>query len=140
MLIGWGPFRLTITGYSFNELVRTTSGRVVSAPVLQAPMPTHLLGAGEDTISLVSTLYPRAQAPMVMAQVAGIRAAIKHQTPFMMLHISGLIFGRYVGVSLKEKHSYIDVNGIPNKVDCELTLKRYNGGAGGLLSAILDIF
>ena len=131
MMMMLGPFIFSIPTFSAEGLNRQVSGRVEGASVIGAAPPTHLLGPNADTIDITSSFYPYHMNGAGLAQLRGIQEACRLQTPMMMVSIGGLVFGRWVLVSVGEQQSFFHpVTGTPQKVDVDLSLQQYVGGRG----------
>jgi phage protein U len=130
-LMRLGPFIFAIPTFSFEELSRKVSGRVESQMVIGSPPPTHRLGPGEETITLTSTLYPYHLNGGGLGQLEGVRGACQAQTAMMMVSQSGLVFGRWVIREVGDGQTFFHPrSGIPQRVEVNLALLRYNGGIG----------
>ncbi|MBO6755765.1 MAG: phage tail protein [Roseibium sp.] len=126
--MGWGPFRFTVPTYSVEQLKRNTAARVQSAPVVGGRPITHLLGAGEETISLESTFFPHHLNKGGLSQLSGVRDAVTAQTPHLLVHVSGLVFGRWVATAVDEGQTTFAADGLPCEVTTTLELTRYISG------------
>ena len=135
MLMGWGPFRFTVPTYSVEELSRHATGRVQPVPVVGTKSPTHILGTDPVRIDLQSTFHPRHYNKAGMIQLVGVRAAIEQQTPFILLAISGIIFGSFIGVDVQEGQSEFDASSTPETVTVTLSLMEYVSQSFGSRSA-----
>ncbi len=125
MLMGWGPFRFTVPAYSVEELNRRMSARVYSQPVVGRRPTTHLLGPGEETITLASTFHPHHLNRAGMALLLAVRAAVTANEPLILVHVGGLVFGRWVGTDISDGQSLFAVGGTPNTVTVSLSLTKY---------------
>ena len=134
-LMQLGGFVFEIPTYAFESLKRDVSSRAESQMVVGAAPPTHLLGPGEETISLTSTFYPFHLNGGGLGQLEGVRQACRDQTPMMMVSSSGLVHGRWVIRSVGDTQEYFHPNGLPQKVDVDMTLVRYVGGVGAARSS-----
>ena len=129
-----GPFRFDVPTYSVEGLRRSAGGRVAPQDVIGAPPPTHLLGPGDETMSLNSTFFPRHLNGRGLGQLAGVRLASKQQTPLMFISVTGIVFGRWVIVEVSDHQAHFDPLGVPEKVVVDMELIKYNrpGGLAGL--------
>ena len=130
MLMGWGPFRFTVPTYSVESLNRAMSSRVASQPVIGARPPTHLLGPNEETITLQSTFYPHHLNRMGLAQLTGVRQAVASQTPHILVHVGGGIFGRWVARDISDEQTMFDTRGVPQCITVSMTMVYYVSGLG----------
>jgi len=130
-LMRLGPFIFAVPTFSYETLNRQVSARVESQPVIGAAPPTHLLGPNGDTIDMTCSFFPFHLNGGGLLQLRALQAATRLQTPLMMVSISGLIFGRWVPVSVGESHSHLHpVTGTPQKVDVDISLQQYVGARG----------
>jgi phage protein U len=130
-LMRLGAFVFAVPTYSFESLQRSVSSRAESQMVIGAAPPIHLLGPGEETVSLSSTFFPFHLNGAGLAQLEGIRAACQAQTPMMMVSIGGVVFGRWIIRDVGDSQSFFHPSGAPQKVEVDMSLVKYTAGGTG---------
>lgn len=130
MLMAWGPHRFEVRNYSVEDMASRVSARVAHSEVIGRAPLTHLLGEGVDEIRLDSAFYPYHFNTGAFPQLRSVRTSVKDQTPWMLVHVSGRVFGSWIGESIDDEQTIFDTKGIPNAVTATLTLKRYTGLGG----------
>ncbi len=126
MLMQLGPFQFSVPTYSVERIGYDVTARVAPQQVIGAAPITHLLGPGDETVRLSSTFYPRHLNVGGLAQLEGVRAACRAQTPMMMVSIAGTVFGNWIITNVGDESSMIISSGIAERVTVELTLLQYN--------------
>lgn len=139
MLMGWGPFRFTVPNYSVEDLARKAAGRVRPVPVVGRKPQLHVLGPDPVRIDLQSTFHPQHMNRNGMTQLAGVRAAVEQQLPYILLNARGILFGRFVGVEVQEEQTDFAFGGTPGSVTTTLSLMEY-AGPGGTPGGFGDLF
>lgn len=130
MLMALGPFRFRVPSYSAEEMKRHVSSRIAGPEVIGARPPTHLLGPGEETVSISSTFFPYHLNGAGLAQLEGVRAACVAQLPLMMVSIAGLVFGRWIITEVGDEKTMFGASGQPQRVTVDMSLTRYVGRGG----------
>lgn len=146
-----GNFQFNLKGLSPNTITRKTeynwpdSERIGDLPNLQN------LGVSKDQIEIEGVFYPKlhgdvswsnivssqsisnamnvmknlvANGVSTYTNIADIRNSDLCKTANNLINDSGEILGKFVIVSISETQSYFDKNGVAQKIEFTLTLKR----------------
>ena len=169
-----GDFQFSLKTLSPNSLSRTTeynwpdSERVGDLPFLQN------LGISKDIVEIEGVFYPRfasdggfstnstilnnavdliasqfgfdANSGGSYGSINDIRKSNLCKTSNNLINDNGEILGKFVITSIKETQSYFDKNGVTQKIEFTLTLKRTPEltesaieGAGSIVDAITNL-
>lgn len=137
-LMALGPFRFSVSTYSVEEMKRSLESRVASQPIIGAAPRHHLLGPGDETITLTSTFYPFHLNGGGLGQLTGVRAACRAQAVLPLVGANGVRYGAFVIKSIGNTDTLYHPNGTAQKIDVDLNLIRYNGGGG--IGLMLSVF
>ncbi|MBR1734604.1 MAG: phage tail protein [Alphaproteobacteria bacterium] len=142
-----GNFQFSLKTLSPQTLSRKTeynwpdSERIGDLPNLQN------LGISKDQIEIEGVFYPKLHGDVSWSNItsslgkntisytsiADIRSSDLCRMANNLINDNGEILGRFVIVSISETQSYFDKNGVPQKIEFTLTLKRSSGNTNATI-------
>jgi phage protein U len=138
-----GNFQFSLKTLSVNSLSRSTEFNWVGIDRAGDLPYVQNLGITKDDIEIGGIFYPKLIANNSNYRtVADIRNSNLCKTANNLITDFGEILGKFVIVSITENQSYFDKNGVAQKVEFKLMLKRTPGakdafvGIGGANSLV----
>ncbi len=131
-MMGLGDFRFCLDTAAHQELERNSAWRWPSVERIGARPALQYVGPGEDKITMRGTIYPHFRGGL--GQVSAMREQAAKGLPLLMIDGTGRVWGKYVITDIREGQSTFFSNGMPRKVDFDLSLSMYDDdGAGSIV-------
>ena len=130
-----GLFVFSVQTAPFDSISRANSWRWPSNDRTGADQVYQYTGRDEETITLTGTLMPEYSGGPIHLEM--LRMMANAGKPYLMMGGDGKIYGYYIITALNEDKSALMSNGEAQKIDFNMTLKRYTSiTAGGMLSML----
>ena len=123
VMMGLGQFRFSVATAAWREFSHQAEYRWESQARLGRRPALQYLGPGDETKTLSGTIYPTYRGGL--GQVGQMRAMAEQGEPMVLIDGRGAVHGKWCITSVTEKGSVPLSNGVPKRIDFELTLKRY---------------
>ena len=95
--------------------------------VVGAQKPREAMGVADAPVTLFGKLFPHRFG---MGGLEDLAAMAESSSPQMLIRGDGTALGWHCIERVKEKHSYLDAEGVGRVIDFEITLTRSPTGAG----------
>ena len=123
MLMILGAYRFTIDNAAYQRLQRTTKYKWQEVNRLGSNPSLQFTGFEAETINLDGTIYPSFKGGL--RQITLMRAQASLGKPLFLISGNGFAFGRWCIASISENNSHFLKDGAPQKIEFNLTLKKY---------------
>lgn len=134
MLMIYGLFVFSTQSAPFNELEHSVDYRWASNDRVGRHPAYQYLGKGEDSMTINGTLMPEfSGGPLSLAL---LRMLADSGKAYLLMSGNGKIYGYYFIENINETGSHFLKNGTPQKIEFTVSLKRYDGGLGGVIGSI----
>lgn len=139
MLMVYGLFVFSVRGIPFDALERERNWRWAANEPVGAPPVLQYLGRGGETITLSGVLHPEYTAGTMSLDMLQMMADTGKQ--WLLMSGYGNIYGYYVLEQISDAQTYQTENGIPQRIEFTITLRRYAGlhGMLGKLAPLLPL-
>jgi len=121
MLMSLGEFVFELSTLAFNQLQRQNDWRHASAEPVGAAPEYQPLGPGAETFQMSGTLYREfgnREGLDTLREMADTGEA------FAMVDGTGKVYGMYVINTISETGSYLDLDGVPKKIEFSMRITR----------------
>lgn len=143
VLMGLGPFRFSLSTFSYDEIKRRSEARVEEVKIIGSRPSLHRSGLEVETIEMKSVFHPmHIPGNSGLYQVAAMRAAVGSSYPFVGNRIGvGDVFGTWLLAAVEDTQKEIFVDGLGQAVEVGIELK-YDGrsrslGAAAALASLI---
>lgn len=137
-----GPFAFEALGFGYEGVQRKVTTPWTDMQVAQSLNQMQWMGPTSDEITIKGVLFPVELGGQ--ASLSGLVEAATSGMPLTLVSgdmSEGIIHGVYVVQSIDEDRSYFTSYGEARRNAYSISLKKYQGGgAGGLLSNIINLF
>lgn len=123
MLLTLGLFVFSVQTAPFDSIKRKNAWRWPSNNRTGADQVYQYTGRDEETITLTGTLMPEYTGGLSNIDI--LRTMADRGEPYLLMAGSGDIYGYYIITDLDEDQSYLLDDGTAQKIDFNITLKRY---------------
>jgi phage protein U len=130
MMLQLGDFQFSIATAAYQELRRSAEYRWASQERIGATDALQFTGFGAEGIEMRGVIYPFHRGGM--GQVDALRAAAEAGQPLQLVSGEGRVLGDWVILGINETQGLFARGGIPQKVEFDLRLRRYEGGQRAL--------
>jgi uncharacterized protein len=142
VLMGLGPFRFSLSSFTYDEIKRRAEARVEEVNIIGARPSLHKSGLAVETIEIKSVFHPMHVAGNYgLSQIAAMRASVGNSYGFIGNRIGvGDILGQWLLFAVEDTHKEIFVDGLGQAVEVGIELK-YDGRnrSSGALSALAGL-
>lgn len=134
MLMVYGLFIFSVQSAPFNQLEHSVNYRwAANSRVGQHPA-YQFLGKGEDSITLNGTLMPEFSGGPLSLSLLDMLA--ESGEAYLLMAGNGTIYGYYIIDKISQTSSHFFADGTPQKIEFTVSLKRYDGGLGGMIGSL----
>jgi len=139
MLYMIGPLALTVHGLNAEGASRKRKMDFAEKGVLGRRKPLENVGEGDDSLELTGAVLPyRLGGVGELALLEMLRASAQ---PQLVLRGDGALLGWYVIEEVSEKHSYLSAQGLGQKIEVSINLKRDEApSASDFMGAFASLF
>ncbi|MGA2491839.1 MAG: phage tail protein [Roseiarcus sp.] len=104
--------------------------------IVGAQKPREAMGVADAPVTLFGKLFPHRFG---MGGLEALAAMAEGIAPQMLIRGDGTVLGWHCVERVKEKHSYLDAEGVGRVIDVEITLTQSPSGAGaGAMMTLLQ--
>lgn len=139
MLMQIGPVTAEIYPYNIHEVSRDTGADHVEKPVMGARPPLEFVGESVGEFNLASRLFP-----LKLGGTGDLDKLQRHRKsgkPLYLVRGDGRVLGWHVITDMGEVHTYLDGQGVGQKIEVDVTLRQSQGpGQGSYFSIISGVF
>lgn len=142
-LMAYGPFRFSLSSFTYEELKRKAEARLEDVNVIGRRPSLHRMGLGRETIHFTSLFHPKhLRGNMGLSQVSGLRSSLGQTYSLVGNRLGvGDMFGSWALQTVEETHTEIFIDGLGQAVAVELEMiydgrNRSSGAARALISLI----
>ena len=122
MMMALGMFVFSLPTVAYQTLRRQTEWRHASNSRVGAAPAYQFIGKGDDTITLSGWFAPEFMGSAGALKL--LRRMGDTGKAYMLVDGMGTVHGAYIIASMDEEHSIFYVNGLAQRLDFTLTLKR----------------
>lgn len=122
MMMSFGTFVFSLGTAAFQQLQRQQQWRFGSNERIGASAALQFLGPGEETIELSGLIAPEFTGERASLDTLRELAALGQQLP--LVDGTGTVYGSYVIVGLNETGTLFFRDGIPRRIEFQLSLRR----------------
>jgi len=128
VLMGLGPFRFSLSTFSYDEIKRKTEARVEAVKIIGARPSLHVSGLEVEKIEIKSVFHPKhLPGNSGLYQIAAMRSCVGQTYGFVGNRIGvGDILGQWMLQSVEDTQKEIFVDGLGQVVEVEIEL-QYDG-------------
>jgi uncharacterized protein len=128
MLMTLGSVTFEVQPFNTHEYSHTHQTDYVDKPVVGARKPLEFVGDGDETWTISGRLFPKKLGGL--NGLARLASARKSGVPQYLMRGDGRPMGFVAILSVTEKSTYLDVDGVGKIVEFEVTVKQ--AGAPGI--------
>lgn len=122
MLMLIGAVAVEVWPFNATETSRDTGGDYVEKPVMGRRPPLEFVGEASETINVTARLFPAKLGGL--GNLAMLDAMRRSGIPQYVMRGDGFPLGWMAVVSVSERSSHLDVNGVGQVIDVDINLKR----------------
>lgn len=136
VLMGLGPFRFSLSTFSYDEIKRKAEARVEAVKIIGSRPSLHLAGLEVEKVTFKSVFHPmHLPGNTGLYQVAAMRASLGMSYSFVGNRVGiGDVLGRWLIQSVEETQTEIFVDGLGQAVEVEVEL-QYDGRSRSVSAA-----
>lgn len=136
VLMGLGPFRFSLSTFTYDEIKRKTEARVEAVKIIGARPSLHLSGLEVEKITMKSIFHPmHMPGNSGLYQVSAMRSSVGMSYPFVGNRVGiGDVLGRWLLQSVEDTQTEIFVDGLGQAVEVEIEL-QYDGRSRSVSAA-----
>lgn len=127
VMMALGDYRFGLSTAAYTSLSRSTEYRWEEAERLTRAPALQWVGPGGETIELQGVILPHFRGGV--GQVARLRDEAGKGAPLQLVDGRGVVWGRYCLTSIRETGGNFTSDGIPRRIEFQLTLKAYGEDA-----------
>ena len=107
--------------------------------IVGAQKPREAMGVADAAVTLFGKLFPHRYG---LGGLEALAAMAEGTAPQMLIRGDGTVLGWHCTERVKEKHSYLDNEGVGRVIDIEITLTQSptGPGAGAMMSLLQGLF
>jgi phage protein U len=107
--------------------------------IVGAQKPREAMGVADAPVTLFGKLFPHRYG---LGGLEALAAMAEGTAPQMLIRGDGTVLGWHCTERVKEKHSYLDNEGVGRVIDIEITLTQSptGPGAGAMMSLLQGLF
>ena len=121
-MLALGNFRFSLATAAYRDFARTAKCRWVANDSVGAEPTQQYVGPGEQTVRLAGVIYPHYKGGF--RQLALMRFEAERGEALFLVSGSGDVLGRWAIREVQEKRTVFQSNGLPMKMEFDLTLVR----------------
>lgn len=138
MLMMIGPVQLDVVPFNADGYGHGHEASFAEKPVLGARPPLEFVGEGPETWTIRGKIFPEKFGGMGHLEV--LYEARASGLPQYMMRGDGALMGWVNILSVNEKSSYLDKDGVGRVITVDITVKRSSGpSAGSFFSLLADV-
>ncbi len=122
MMMSFGTFVFSMSTAAYQELQRQQAWRYGAGERVGARAALQFLGPGEDTIQLAGLIAPELTG--TRASLDTLRDLADGGEALPLVDGAGKVYGNYVIQQLAETSSLFFKDGVPRRIEFQLSLKR----------------
>ncbi|OIP87325.1 MAG: hypothetical protein AUK37_01615 [Rhodobacterales bacterium CG2_30_65_12] len=139
MLYQIGALKIDVTPFNAHGVTISRQTDYVPKPVVGAEQPLEYVGEGANTMRLSGTLWPERIGGM--GQLSRLQSMRASGSPQFVMRGDGTPLGWWAILDVKEDHRHLGPNGVGNRIDLTINMRRAGRPSGfGLLAFILGMF
>jgi phage protein U len=123
ILMALGDYRFSLSSAAYKELSRTSAWRWTKQERMGRKPARHFTGPDSDSITLAGTIYPHYWGGL--GQINEMRRQADTGKPLILVDGTGRVWGKWCVVKVTERQSNFLPNGVPLKMDFDLTLEEF---------------
>lgn len=123
VMMALGEYRFGLSTAAFADLQRTSEYRWAKQERMGRKPARQYTGPDGDTISLSGVIYPHYRGGL--GQINAMRAQAGKGKPLLLVDGLGRVWGKFCLVKVQEGQTRFLSNGVPLKMDFNLSLEEY---------------
>jgi len=127
VMMALGDYRFGLATAAYTSLSRSTEYRWEEAERLTRAPALQWVGPGGETIELQGMILPHFRGGA--HQVAQMRVEAAKGEPLLLVDGRGVVWGLYCVTQVRETGGNFTSDGIPRRIEFQLTLKAYGEDA-----------
>lgn len=135
MLYQIGALKIDVTPFNAHGVTISRQTDYVAKPVLAAEPPLEYVGEGANTMRLTGTLWPERIGGM--GRLRRLHAMRESGSPQFVMRGDGTPLGWWAILDVKEDHRHLGPNGVGNRVDVSINMRRAGRPSGLSLFAFI---
>ena len=117
-----GAYRFSLSTAAYQQFARTARYRWMANNGVGSEPTQQYIGPGEQTVQLSGVIYPHYKGGF--RQLALMRFEADRGQALFLVSGSGDVLGRWAIKEVQEKRTVFQPNGLPMKIEFDLTLVR----------------
>lgn len=129
-----GVYKFSLDTAAYQELQRSASYRWARQERIGTNDALQFTGIGPETVDLRGVVFPLFRGGL--DQVSRMRLQASLGLPLPMIDGLGKVWGLWAVEQINERQSVFMAGGAPNRIEFDLRLARYDGGAACALTVL----
>lgn len=136
-MLGGVVFELTPT--NLDGVTRERGQDWAAKAIVGGQKPREAMGKADAPVTLSGKLFPHRYG---MGGLEALADMAEGTAPQMLIRGDGTVLGWYCVERVKEKHSYLDADGVGRVIDFDVTLTQSptGPGAGAMMTMLQGLF
>lgn len=123
IMMALGDYRFSLSTAAYKDLERTSEWRWAKQERMGRKPARQFNGPDGDSLTLTGTIYPHFRGGL--GQINAMRKEADKGKPLILVDGTGKVWGKWCIVKAHERQSQFLPNGVPLKMDFDLSLEEY---------------